>query len=300
MCRPICKGRDPVKRKLRKRISAALIITALALIAAASAVFAASPSLRYTAGEYLGLNTRKITLAKVSPELKTYGLGELRDDSRVTFDQSLLLVNGEHPIQKSFVPELTEYKTSGVEMNRCAVKAYASLSAAVSEETERKLCVMSSVRDGKEQAELYNNDPDTAAAPNASEHLTGLGLDVYVKNYAGSGFIKSPAGQFVNSNSWRYGFIIRYPSYGKSSTGISFEPWHLRYVGEPHAKVIYNNRLTLEVYIGSLEEGEWYSADGYLVSRQREGGALELPGSFASAVISPDNTGCYIITVRTK
>ena len=91
---------------------------------------------------------------------------------------------------------------------------------------------------------------------------------------------------------------IRYPSYGKSSTGIKFEPWHIRYVGKPHAAIIYNDRLTLEKYIDSFETGEWYSAEGYLISRQTVGESVTMPKAFGSAVVSPDNTGCYIITVK--
>ena len=148
------------------------------------------------------------------------------------------------------------------------------------------------------KALLERKRETTAAAPGASEHQTGLGIDVYVKNFAGEGFVKSQAGQFVNSESWKYGFIIRYPSYGKSSTGIKFEPWHIRYVGKPHAAIIYNDRQTLEKYIDSFETGEWYSADGYLISRQTVGESVTMPKAFGSAVISPDNTGCYMITVK--
>ena len=73
---------------------------------------------------------------------------------------------------------------------------------------------------------------------------------------------------------------------------------NIRYVGKPHAAIIYNDRLTLEKYIDSFETGEWYSADGYLISRQTVGESVTMPKAFGSAVISPDNTGCYIITVK--
>ena len=53
------------------------------------------------------------------------------------------------------------------------------------------------------KALLERKRETTAAAPGASEHQTGLGIDVYVKNFAGEGFVKSQAGQFVNSESWR-------------------------------------------------------------------------------------------------
>ena len=239
-----------------------------------------------------------MTVAKISPELEEVSVGALRGDSRVMFDQSLMLVNSKYPLKDGDEPELAEYKKTGVIMNACAAESYSELSAAVREKTDSKLLVMSSVRDAREQKELYGRDSSTAAAPGTSEHQTGLGLDVYVKNFAGQGFLKSKAGQFVNSESWKYGFIIRYPSYGKSSTGIKFEPWHIRYVGKPHAAIIYNDHLTLEKYIDSLKKGEWYAADGYLISRQELGEKVNMPKSYSSAVISPDNTGCYIITVR--
>ena len=182
-----------MKKKLRKRISAGLIISVLTVMAALLAVFAIRPHLRFVAGEYLGLNTRKITVAKISPELDEINIDALRADSRVTFNQSLMLVNSEHPLDDKDKPDLAEYKKTGVIMNACAAESFSELSAAVMEKTDCKLLVMSSVRDADEQKELYNSDSSTAAAPGASEHQTGLGIDVYVKNFAGEGFVKSQA-----------------------------------------------------------------------------------------------------------
>ena len=161
-----------MKKKLRKRISAGLMISVLAVMAALLAVFAIRPHLRFVAGEYLGLNTRKITVAKISPELDKINIDALRADSRVTFDQSLMLVNSEHPLDDKDKPDLAEYKKTGVIMNACAAESFSELSAAVMEKTDCKLLVMSSVRDADEQKELYNSDSSTAAAPGASEHRT--------------------------------------------------------------------------------------------------------------------------------
>ena len=122
-----------MKKKLRKRISAGLIISVLAVMAALLAVFAIRPHLRFVAGEYLGLNTRKITVAKISPELDEINIDALRADSRVTFDQSLMLVNSEHPLDDKDKPDLAEYKKTGVIMNACAAESFSELSAAVME-----------------------------------------------------------------------------------------------------------------------------------------------------------------------
>ena len=154
-----------MKNKLRKRVSAGLIISVLAVMAALLAVLAAKPHLRFTAGEYLGLNTRKVTVAKISPELEEVSVGALRGDSRVIFDQSLMLVNSKYPLKDGDEPELAEYKKTGVMMNACAAESYSELSAAVREKTDSKLLVMSSVRDAREQKELYGRESSTAAAP---------------------------------------------------------------------------------------------------------------------------------------
>lgn len=86
---------------------------------------------------------------------------------------------------------------------------------------------------------------------------------------------------------------------GKETTGIKYEPWHIRYVGMPHAKIIYNNHITLEEYVFSLENGVWYEVDGYLISRQKlsSNNTLNIIENSSNIVISPDNTGSYIITL---
>ena len=184
-------------------------------------------------------------------------------------------------------------------MNSCMPEAYQKLSSAVYEKFEEKLYISSDFRTSEEQEAIQQTDGDVAADPGSSEHEAGLALDVYVPYFAGFGFIKTDAGRFVNAECWKYGFIIRYPSFGKTETGIPYEPWHIRYVGEPHAKVIYNNHLTLEEYIQSLEIGTWYEVDGYILSRQQVNadGNLLLPNDFGQATVSPDNTGCYVITI---
>lgn len=259
------------------------------------AYFAVNPDRWYllTAGS----GRQEITVKRAKGAMEELALSDMQADGNFQFDQSLLLINTEYMLADDFVAETAEYKDSGVDMNVCILEAYGALSAAVKAETGDKLYVSSGIRDRKHQQELYEKDPETATIPGASEHETGLCLDVYVAFYSGDGFLKSEAGQFVNSHCDEYGFIIRYPSYGEKKTGIRFEPWHIRYVGFPHSEIIYNNGLTLEEYIFSLEEGVCYEAGGYLITRQRPvDGKVYVPTGCDSYVVSPDNTGCYIIT----
>lgn len=40
---------------------------------------------------------------------------------------------------------------------------------------------------------------------------------------------KAPEGEWIEENSWKYGFILRYPLDKTDVTGIQYEPWHIRY-----------------------------------------------------------------------
>lgn len=230
--------------------------------------------------------------------LREKALSALLSEKNCSYNQSLILVNGTYKLVGGFVADISEYKDSGVLMNNCIMDAYAALSADVDERFEEKLYVMSAYRSAEEQADvLASEGADTAAEVGASEHQTGLSLDVYVKYFAGDGFLKSEVGQFVNANCQNYGFVIRYP-YGKEAvTGTRFEPWHIRYVGIPHAAFMASNGLAFEEYIDRLEPDRFYELDGYLVSRQR-GGPFLIPTDYAQLTISPDNTGYYILTFQ--
>lgn len=90
-----------------------------------------------------------------------------------------------------------------------------------------------------------------SATPGYSEHQTGLAIDVSaasVNNRLDASFGASPEGKWLAENAYIYGFIIRYPEDKTKITGYSYEPWHIRYVGKPLAKYLYENNLCLEEY----------------------------------------------------
>ena len=287
-------------KTLTKNIKRVIIIaTAAVLFLSAALAFILNYHHIYAFSEKLGWFRTSVDIDRAdNTNFVEHTLAALQTDERVSFDQSLMLINTTYLLPEGFIPDALEYKDTTVFMSRPMIDAYASLSGAVKDLTGNKLYVSSDLRTREEQEELYREDPTTATLPGASEHESGLALDVYVAYYAGDAFLKSPSGRYVNSHAHEYGFIIRYPSYGEEITGIRYEPWHIRYVGAPHASVIYNNHITLEEYILSLQIGEWYEIDGYLISRQTVGNTVIMPEEFESCVISPDNTGCYIITVQ--
>lgn len=278
-----------------------LITFGIAVLIAAGVLLYKFPHVGYLLKEYFGCGTEKAALTQVLPENTVQvPLSELKTDDRVRFDQSMMLINTRYPLSGTFLPRMATYKDTQLQINAAAVYAYTELANAVKAQTKSDLLITSAYRTWQEQEAEYQADAAVATKPGASEHQAGLALDICVRYYGGMGFVKTKAGQFVNSNCWRYGFIIRYPVFGKQETGIGYEPWHIRYVGLPHANIIYNNRLTLEEYIDSLEYGVWYQADGYLIARQKlsPDNTLCIVDGEADIVISPDNMGGYVVTVK--
>ncbi|MGE5381511.1 MAG: D-alanyl-D-alanine carboxypeptidase family protein [Methylocystaceae bacterium] len=121
------------------------------------------------------------------------------------------------------------------------------------------LYAVSGYRSYQRQAEIFarNNSksPDAnrfSARAGQSEHQTGLAMDITngTLGELSQSFGTTQEGQWVKANAARFGFIIRYPEDKEAVTGYAYEPWHIRYVGLKAARVIMDNNLTLEEYLG--------------------------------------------------
>lgn len=84
------------------------------------------------------------------------------------------------------------------------------------------------------------------ALPGTSEHQLGLAADINADTLRSS---SEEVYQWLAENSWRYGFILRYPQDKVAITKIEYEPWHFRYVGKEAAKEMYESGLCLEEYL---------------------------------------------------
>lgn len=95
--------------------------------------------------------------------------------------------------------------------------------------------------DGFKAAETYS------ARAGYSEHQTGLAMDIANK----TSFISKDDKEYtwLINNSYKYGFILRYPKGKENITGYMYEEWHYRYVGKNVAKEIYEAKLTYEEYL---------------------------------------------------
>lgn len=84
------------------------------------------------------------------------------------------------------------------------------------------------------------------AIPGTSEHQLGLGIDINADGIHSTG---NEVYQWLCQNSYKYGFIYRYPEEKTAITGIINEPWHYRYVGADAAEEIYKHGECLEEYL---------------------------------------------------
>lgn len=72
------------------------------------------------------------------------------------------------------------------------------------------------------------------AEPGASEHQTGLAIDIAETDYPylDEGFENTDTFKWLVNNCYKYGFILRYQKGKENITGYNYEPWHFRYIGD--------------------------------------------------------------------
>ena len=183
-----------------------------------------------------------------------------------TGDKYLLLVN-----PWNYLPADFERNTRKIEGHYIDVGAYDDIVNMLADMRKEGLSpyICSSTRTIEYQENLFNKRlkknkaaglseqdalDETAkwtAIPGTSEHHTGYALDIVSsKNTAlNESQENTPEQQWMMKNSWKYGFILRYPEGKTHITGIYYEPWHYRYVGKEAAKEIYESGLTFEEYL---------------------------------------------------
>ncbi|WP_244833458.1 M15 family metallopeptidase [Clostridium sp. BJN0001] len=176
--------------------------------------------------------------------------------------KGIMIVNKEHPIKEDYTPDDLTYVTvrdststdEEKEVSKKIVKPLKRLFDAADKDGI-KLYVISAYRSYKSQKNLYDYYEKKmgkdyvrryVSKPGQSEHQTGLCLDV--ANSARN-FNNSKEAAWISKNSYKYGFILRYPKDKIEVTGYNYESWHIRYVGEDAAKKMHDNNLCLEEYL---------------------------------------------------
>ncbi|WP_018143302.1 M15 family metallopeptidase [Alloscardovia criceti] len=102
----------------------------------------------------------------------------------------------------------------------------------------------------REQAEEYVKT--YSQPPGASEHQSGLAVDMCTIEEMNA---QDPAiAQAVQDIAPQYGFILRFPEGKQEHTGVGYEDWHFRYVGEEIAQYITAQGWTLEEFHTHLND----------------------------------------------
>lgn len=106
-------------------------------------------------------------------------------------------------------------------------------------------------QDGFDKAETYS------ARAGYSEHQLGLAVDIANGkwNFLSEDDIEY---SYLIDNSYKYGFILRYPRGKEYVTGYMFEDWHFRYLGVELATKVHNSNLTYDEYVarGMQKDGD--------------------------------------------
>ncbi len=98
------------------------------------------------------------------------------------------------------------------------------------------------------------------APPRTSEHNAGLAIDVVSSDYDQvygdlmHEFEQFPSFAWLSTHCAEYGFVLRYPKDKQEITGITYEPWHYRYVGVEHARKMQELGMCLEEYVEWIEQ----------------------------------------------
>lgn len=180
----------------------------------------------------------------------------------------LILVNGDHPLDASYVPEKPTEISPGYQVDdRIASDLQQMLDDGAAQGLS--MYVTSAYRSYDQQIETFNasmqnrleqnmtpleayqETSTSVALPGTSEHATGLAVDIISTSY---GELDDRQGdtaeqKWLMEHCWEYGFILRYPPEKSDITGIIYEPWHYRYVGKEAAQEITEQGITLEEYL---------------------------------------------------
>ena len=186
-------------------------------------------------------------------------------------DWRLILINKDNPIPENYSVDLVEIENGHKVDSRIADELKQMLEDARKEGLNPLIC--SSYRTEEKQNQLFqdkireykrkgyeNLEAEEVAsywvAPtNRGEHQSGLAVDIVSQNYQilDEKQEQTDVQKWLIQNSYKYGFILRYPTSKKDITKINYEPWHYRYVGKENAEIIMKNNICLEEYLESEE-----------------------------------------------
>ena len=185
-----------------------------------------------------------------------------KHDINIDNIDNLVIVNKFYKLDKDYVPELVKVdKKYSINDNQKLTKDANDAFVEMCESAKKDGIYIysgSSYRSYSYQNNLYNNRvkndgldyaDKTAAKAGYSEHQTGLAIDITNKEYE---YLEDDMKEYtwLINNSYKYGFILRYPKDKENITGYAYEPWHFRYITTDVATILKEKNLTYEEYLG--------------------------------------------------
>lgn len=185
-------------------------------------------------------------------------------DADIDSDDSITrLINISYPVAKTYVPSdlrIVNIPSSSYEYLRAEAADALEEMYQAARDNQVYMRIVDGYRSYSEQLDLYNyyiSQHGKAYTeyvddhPGASEHQLGLAADLgwYNGNCQLNPCIATyPQYQWLLDNSWKYGWIMRYPDGKADVTHITYSPWHFRYVGREEAEKIWRSGLTMEEF----------------------------------------------------
>ena len=187
---------------------------------------------------------------------------------------SMVLVNRNHAVEDGYEPPLAEIENNYYFDARAVEYLKKMLADGRKEGLDFWVC--SAYRTIEKQTDLFEDKVRRVTAetgltgeaarekagtevafPGTSEHNLGLAVDIVARDYQilDEKQARTEEARWLKENCWKYGFILRYPTDKTEETGIIFEPWHYRYVGEKAAKEIMEQGICLEEYLDETGGG---------------------------------------------
>lgn len=176
-------------------------------------------------------------------------------------DDTLMIASKIYTIEEYIPDDLNEIPSEYIMqgnnyLRNVALSAYIEMAEAARKENQY-FYVSTSYRSYSFQEVLYNkyllNDPrevvDTySSRPGYSDHQTGLTVDIRDYNKSFDDVKDTPPFLWLKDNSYKYGFIMRYPEGKEDITRYEYEWWHFRYVGKQAAQIIHDDQITFDEY----------------------------------------------------
>ena len=177
-----------------------------------------------------------------------------------------VLVNRDNKIKDNYLDKINLVEIEDVDKKKVYLEektyeSYLELKKYL-EKLNINIGITSAYRTIEYQEKLYNEILEEkgldytkthVAEPSFSEHHTGLAIDIGVLvngEYTDEDNLE--IFEEIHKHLYKFGFILRYPKDKENITKYSYEPWHIRYIGNIPAKIIYDNNLTLEEYINNF------------------------------------------------